>query len=114
MGTGSELQLCVAAHEQLTGEGIKSRVVSMTSWEIFERQPEEYRASVLPPAVRARVAVEAGSSLGWRRYVGLDGAVIARRSFGASAPLKELLKQFGFTAEHVVAEARTAIERTRA
>ena len=114
MGTGSEVQLCVAAHEQLTAEGIKSRVVSMTSWEIFERQPEEYRATVLPPAVRARVAVEAGSSLGWRRYVGLDGAVIARRSFGASAPLKELLKQFGFTAEHVVAEARTVIERTRA
>ena len=114
MGTGSEVQLCVAAHEQLTAEGIKSRVVSMTSWEIFERQPEEYRATVLPPGVRARVAVEAGSSLGWRRYVGLDGAVIARRSFGASAPLKELLKQFGFTAENVVAEARTVIERTRA
>jgi transketolase len=113
MGTGSELQLCVAAHEQLTAEGIKSRVVSMPSWEVFERQPEEYRASVLPPGVRARVAVEAGSSLGWRRYVGLDGAVIARRDFGASAPLKELLKQFGFTVENVVAEARAAIERTR-
>jgi transketolase len=113
MGTGSELQLCVAAHEQLTAEGIKARVVSMPSWEVFERQPEEYRASVLPLNVRARVAVEAGSSLGWRRYVGLDGAVIARRDFGASAPLKELLKQFGFTVENVVAEARAAIERTR-
>lgn len=113
MSTGSELQLCIAAHEQLTAEGIKSRVVSMPSWEVFERQPEEYRASVLPPGVRARVAVEAGSSLGWRRYVGLDGAVIARRDFGASAPLKELLKQFGFTVENVVAEARAAIERTR-
>lgn len=113
MSTGSELQLCIAAHEQLTAEGIKSRVVSMPSWEVFERQPEEYRASVLPPGVRARVAVEAGSSLGWRRYVGLDGAVIARRDFGASAPLKELLKQFGFTVENVIAEARAAIERTR-
>jgi transketolase len=114
MGTGSELQLCVAAHEQLKGEGINSRVVSMPSWEVFERQPKEYRASVLPPNVRARVAVEAGSSLGWRRYVGLDGAVIARRAFGASAPLKELLKQFGFTTENVVAEARAVIEGTRA
>ncbi|HEX5734384.1 MAG TPA: transketolase [Blastocatellia bacterium] len=113
MGTGSELQLCVAAHEQLTAEGIKSRVVSMPSWEVFERQPEEYRASVLPPAVRARVAVEAGSNLGWHGYVGLDGAIIARRDFGASAPLKELLKQFGFTVENVVAEARAVIERTR-
>ncbi len=114
MGTGSEVQLCVAAHEQLGAEGIKSRVVSMPSWEVFERQAEEYRASVLPPAIRSRVAIEAGSSLGWRRYVGLDGAIIARRDFGASAPLKELLKQFGFTVENVVAEARAVIERTRA
>jgi transketolase len=73
MGTGSELQLCVAAHEQLTSEGIKSRVVSMPCWELFERQPEEYRESVLPASVRARVAVEAGTSLGWRRYTGIDG-----------------------------------------
>jgi transketolase len=114
MGTGSEVQLCVAAHEQLTAEGIKSRVVSMPSWEVFERQAEEYRASVLPPSVRARVAVEAGSNLGWHGYVGLDGSIIARRDFGASAPLKELLKQFGFTVENVVAEARAVIERTRA
>ena len=114
MGTGSEVQLCVAAHEQLTAEGIKSRVVSMPSWEVFGRQPEEYRASVLPLSVRARVAVEAGTNLGWHGYVGLDGSIIARREFGASAPLKELLKQFGFTAEHVVAEARAVIERARA
>src|SRR6185369_186776 len=106
MGTGSELQLCVAAHEQLKTEGVKSRVVSMPCWELFERQPEEYRASVLPPSVRARVAVEAGTSLGWRRYVGIDGQIIARRAFGASAPLKELLKHFGFTVENVVAAAR--------
>ncbi|MCI0489991.1 MAG: transketolase [Blastocatellia bacterium] len=114
MGTGSELQWCMAAHEQLTAEGIKSRVVSIPSYELFERQTEEYRESVLPSGVRARVAIEAGSSLGWRRYVGLDGGIIARRTFGASAPLKELLKQFGFTTENVVAEARAAIERVKA
>jgi transketolase len=114
MGTGSELQLCVAAHEQLKSEGIKTRVVSMPCWELFERQPEEYRESVLPHAVRARVAVEAGTSIGWRRYVGLDGRIIARREFGASAPLKELLKQFGFTTDKVVAAARETIESARA
>jgi transketolase len=113
MGTGSELQLCVAAHEQLTSEGIKCRVVSMPCWELFERQPEEYRESVLPPSVRARVAVEAGTSLGWRRYAGIDGRIIARRDFGASAPLKELLKQFGFTVENVVAAARETLAATR-
>jgi transketolase len=113
MGTGSELQLCVAAHEQLNAEGLKSRVVSMPCWELFERQPEEYRASVLPPKVRARVAVEAGTSLGWRRYVGIDGRIVARREFGASAPLKELLKQFGFTVENVVAAARDSIKAAR-
>jgi len=110
MGTGSELQLCVAAHEQLKSEGVKSRVVSMPCWELFERQPEEYRASALPPSVRARVAVEAGTSLGWRRYVGIDGEIVARREFGASAPLKELLKQFGFTVENVVAAARKSMK----
>ncbi len=110
MGTGSELQFCVSAHEQLKLEGIKTRVVSMPCWELFERQPEEYRASVLPPSIRARVAIEAGTSIGWRRYVGLDGRIIARRHFGASAPLKELLKQFGFTVEHVVAEARAVLK----
>lgn len=113
MGTGSELQLCVAAHEQLSSEGIKSRVVSMPCWELFERQPEEYRESVLPPSVRARVAVEAGTSLGWRRYAGIDGRIIARRDFGASAPLKDLLKQFGFTVENVVAAARETLAATR-
>jgi transketolase len=113
MGTGSELQLCIAAHEQLTSEGIKSRVVSMPCWELFERQPVEYRESVLPKSVRARVAVEAGTSLGWRRYTGIDGRIIARRDFGASAPLKELLKQFGFTVENVVAAARESMNATR-
>jgi transketolase len=109
MGTGSELQLCVSAHEQLKAEGIKSRVVSMPCWELFERQPEAYRESVLPASVRARVAVEAGTSIGWRRYTGIDGRIIARRDFGASAPLKELLKQFGFTVEKVVEAARESM-----
>ena len=110
MGTGSEVQLCIAAHEQLKTEGVKSRVVSMPCWELFERQPEEYRESVLPHSVRARVAVEAGTSLGWRRYVGIDGRIVARRNFGASAPLKELLKHFGFTVENVVAAARETMK----
>jgi len=114
MGTGSEVQLCVGAYEQLKAEGIKARVVSMPCCELFERQPDEYRASVLPPNVRARVAVEAGSTLGWRGYVGLDGRIVARREFGASAPLKELLKQFGFTVENVVAQARASIEQNKA
>jgi len=114
MGTGSEVQLCVGAYEQLKAEGIKARVVSMPCCELFERQSDEYRASVLPLDVRARVAVEAGSTLGWRGYVGLDGRVVARREFGASAPLKELLKQFGFTVENVVAQARASIEQTKA
>ncbi len=113
MATGSEVQLCVGAHEQLTAAGIKSRVVSMPCWELFERQSEEYKQSVFPNAVRARVAVEAGTNLGWRNYVGLDGSIVARREFGASAPLKELLKQFGFTVENVVAEAHKAIEQAK-
>ena len=106
--------MCVGAYEQLKAEGIKARVVSMPCCELFERQSDEYRASVLPPAVRARVAVEAGSTLGWRGYVGLDGRIVARREFGASAPLKELLKQFGFTVENVVAQARASIEQNKA
>jgi transketolase len=114
MGTGSEVHLCVEAHEQLKAEGIKSRVVSMPCWEIFERQSDEYKESVLPNSVRARVAIETGTNLGWHKFVGLDGRIIARREFGASAPLKELLKQFGFTVEKVVAEARTAIEHAKA
>jgi transketolase len=109
IGTGSEVQWCMGAYEQLTAEGIKARVVSMPSWELFEDQDDEYRESVLPSSCRARVAVEAGTSIGWRRYVGFEGAVIARREFGASAPLKELLKHFGFTVDHVVQEAKALI-----
>ncbi len=111
MGTGSEVQLCVGAHEQLTKEGIKSRVVSMPSWELFEKQPQEYKEKVFPPNVRARVAVEAGTTLGWKEYVGFDGKVVGRNDFGASAPIKDLLKHFGFTVEHVVAEAKALLKR---
>jgi transketolase len=113
MGTGSELQLCVEAYEKLKEEGIKARVVSMPSWELFENQSAEYKAKVLPPDVRARVAVEAGTSLGWKEYIGNDGIVVARTDFGASAPIKELLKHFGFTVENVVAKAHEVIQKTK-
>lgn len=112
MATGSEVQWCVEAYERLVGEGVKARVVSFPSFELFERQDRSYREKVLPPSVRKRVAVEAGSSLGWRRYVGLDGAIIARRNFGASAPLPKLLKAFGFTVDNVVETAKSVIEGT--
>ena len=112
MGTGSELQLCVAAYEQLKAEGIRARVVSMPCWELFEHQSKEYKDKVLPPAVKARVAVEAGTSLGWKEYVGSDGRVVARTDFGASAPIKDLLKHFGFTVENVVAQAKAALGRS--
>jgi len=106
IGTGTELSLCVKAHETLTAEGLKVRIVSLPSFELFEAQDEAYRESVLPRAVTARVAVEAASPLGWDRYVGPGGAVIAMRSFGSSAPTKDLLPHFGFTAEHVAEAAR--------
>jgi transketolase len=109
MATGSEVQLCIAAYEQLTKEGIRCRALSMPSWELFEKQSADYKNSLLPPSVKARVAVEAGTSLGWKEYVGDHGRVIARCDFGASAPIKDLLKHFGFTVEHVVAEARKLI-----
>jgi transketolase len=111
MGTGSEVQLCIGAYEQLKAEGTKARVVSMPCWEAFERQSREYKESVLPPAVKARVAVEAGTSLGWKEYVGTDGRVVARNDFGASAPVKELWKHFGFTVENVVRVAKEAMGR---
>jgi transketolase len=111
MATGSEVQWCIAAHEQLKDVGLRSRVVSMPSWEIFEHQPKEYRDTVLPPSCRARIAVEMASTFGWPRYVGLDGVIIARADFGASAPLKELLKEFGFTVDHIIAEAKALVAR---
>ncbi len=109
MATGSEVSLCVEAGERLRGEGIHARVVSMPSWEIFEQQDEAYKQSVLPPSVTARVSVEMGSTFGWERYVGIKGRKIGMHRFGASAPIKDLLKFFGFTADAVVSEARKAI-----
>ena len=106
IGTGSEVSLCVDAYEALKKEGIKVRVVSMPSWELFEHQPLAYRESVLPTAVTARISVEQASTFGWARYVGMKGVSIGMMTFGASAPLKELQKRFGFTVDHVVAEAR--------
>ena len=106
LATGSEVALCVAAHEQLAQEGVKSRVVSMPSWELFERQSPDYKEAVLPTSVRARVSVEQGSTLGWERYVGATGRAIGMRTFGASAPLKDLQKKFGFDPGNVVAAAK--------
>jgi transketolase len=109
LATGSEVQLCVAAYEQLKSEGIKARVVSMPSWELFERQDEAYKESVIPPSVIARVAVEQGSTLGWTRYVGLRGEIIGMDTFGASAPLQALQEKFGFTPERIVATAKELV-----
>jgi transketolase len=108
VGSGSEVSICLAAQQTLVADGVKTRVVSMPSYEIYEAQPLAYRLGVFPVACRHRLAVEAGSSLGWRRYVGIapDGAVVALRHFGASAPWKDLQKRFGFTADDVVAKAR--------
>jgi transketolase len=105
LATGSEVHLALAAHEALSARGVRSRVVSMPSWELFEQQPVSYRANVLPPEVTARVAVEQGSTLGWDRYVGSRGAVVGMHTFGASAPLKALQTKFGFTAETIVSTA---------
>jgi len=111
MATGSEVSLCVAAYERLAREGVGVRVVSMPSWELFEAQDEAYRRAVLPPRVTARVAVEAAASLGWDRYVGAEGEVIAMRSFGASAPIEALRARFGFTPDDVLAAARRQLAR---
>ncbi len=108
VGTGSEVGLCVGAYETLTAQGIKARVVSMPSWELFEQQSQEYQDSVLPPSVKARVSVEQGSTLGWHRYT---AAHIGMKTFGASAPLKELQKKFGFTPDAVVAAAKEQIAK---
>ena len=109
MGSGSEVSLCVGAYEQLITQGIKARVVSMPSWNLFERQSDAYKAQVLPPEVKARVAVEQASTFGWSQYVGAAGIVIGMHRFGASAPLKDVQKKFGFTPENVIAAARKVI-----
>ena len=113
LATGSEVSLCIQAFEKLTAGGVKARVVSMPSWEIFEHQTAEYRASVLPPGVTARVAVEQASTFGWQRYTGLTGEIIGMRTFGASAPLKELLKEFKFTADAVVDAAKSQLQKSK-
>jgi transketolase len=111
IASGSELSLAAATHEALVAEGIRSRVVSMPSWEIFEQQSQAYRDSVLPPNVKARVAVEQGSILGWDRYVGNSGRVIGMNTFGASAPLKELQKKFGFEPSQIVIAAKQQLKK---
>jgi transketolase len=109
IGTGSEVSLCLAAYEQLSAEGVKTRVVSMPCWELFDLQPADYRDAVLPPAVMRRVAVELGVKQGWEKYIGPHGQFIGMCGFGASAPVGALLKHFGFTVENVVAAAKKSL-----
>lgn len=109
MGSGSEVALCLAASEKLNAEGIKVRVVSMPSWELYEQQDAAYKESVLPARVTARVSVEMGSTLGWERYVGAKGRSMGMHTFGASAPLKDVLKEFGFVPENVAAVAKQVL-----
>ncbi len=111
IATGSEVQLAVGAHETLSGEGIRSRVVSLPCWELFDRQDAEYRDQVLPPAVTARVAIEEGSPQGWERYVGGDGEIVAMRTFGQSAPFKDVEAEFGFTPEEIAKVVRAVAGR---
>jgi transketolase len=111
IATGSEISLCVEAYEKLKAEGVAARVVSLPCWEVFEAQDRAYRDSVLPPQVTARVAVEAASPLGWDRYAGPDGEIVAMRGFGSSAPAKDLMKHFGFTTEKVLEAARRVMKK---
>jgi transketolase len=113
IGTGSEVRLCLAAYEDLKKEGVRARVISMPSWELFEQQDQVYRDQVLPPAVKARVSVEAGSVLGWDHYVGSSGAKIGMHTFGSSAPLKDLMTRFGFTPDEVLEAARRQLAAAR-
>ena len=111
IATGSEVSLAAQAHEQLVTQGIRSRVVSMPSWDIFDHQAQEYRDSVLPPNISARVAIEQASTFGWERYVGRSGRMIGMKTFGASAPLKELQRKFGFEPNRVVTAAKELLGR---
>jgi transketolase len=111
IGTGSEIALCVAVAESLAGQNVAARVVSLPSWQLFDRQDETYRQSVLPAAVKARVSVEAGSTRGWERYVGADGGMVGLDHFGASAPMKDLMNAFGFTVDNVAAAAKAQIAK---
>jgi transketolase len=111
IGTGSEVSLCVGAYERLTAEGVQARVVSLPSWELFEQQPQSYRDTVLPPGVTARVCVELAAVFGWERYAGPTGAILGLRSFGKSAPVKDLLNHFGFTVDAVYQSAKQQLAR---
>jgi len=113
LGTGSELSLCLGAYEKLVAGGVKARVVSIPSWELFEHQSQEYKDKVIPPTVKARVAVEQAARFGWQRYASSTDAIVGMRTFGASAPLKELTKKFGFTVDAVVAAAKQEIQRVK-
>jgi len=113
IATGSEVSLALEAHQRLVKEGVRSRVVSMPSWELFEAQPRSYRDTVLPPAVVARVSIEAGSPFGWERYVGLSGAIIGVNKFGASAPGPTVMKEYGFTVDHVIEVAKSVLAKSR-
>jgi transketolase len=112
IATGSEVSIALEAHERLTNDGIRSRVVSMPCWELFDAQPQSYRDAVLPPSVRARVSIEAASPFGWERYVGLNGATIGVNHFGASAPGPIVMREFGFTPEHLVETAKAVLKQT--
>jgi transketolase len=113
IGTGSEVALCIDAYEDLKRDGVSARVVSMPSWELFEQQEQSYRDEVLPPDITARVSVEMGSVIGWDHYVGMTGAKVGMNTFGSSAPLKDLLNKFGFTATHVLAAAKQQIAKSK-
>jgi len=113
IATGSEVSLALDAHARLGADGVRSRVVSLPSWRLFEAQPQPYRDGVLPPTVRARVTVEAAAPLGWERYAGDGGVIIGLDRFGASAPGPVVMRELGFTADRVVAAAKTARERAR-
>jgi len=113
IASGTEVPLCVEAYEKLKAEGVKARVVSLPCWELFAAQDQSYRDAVLPPSIKGRVAVEMASTFGWERYVGMEGKIVGMRAFGASAPLKDLLKHFGFTVDAVVAAAKDVMTKAR-
>ena len=113
IATGSEVYLALEVYERLRDEGIGVRVVSMPSWELFEKQPEEYRNRIVPPEITARISIEAGVTLGWHKYVGLQGEIVGIDHFGASAPGKTVLKEFGFTSENVLSRIRALLAKRR-
>jgi transketolase len=111
IASGCEVSLAVNAHETLLAQGIRSRVVSMPSWDIFDHQSQDYRNNVLPPAVKTLVAIEQATTFGWERFTGYSGRIIGMKTFGTSAPLEELQRKFGFEHEHVVAAAKELLGR---